>query len=427
MTNYNDGYSDAMERWKIIESEKRMTQAMERLKTIRMWSFQDAREFIMAGVWQEEKAEGFLLMIAEAEDKANKEIGPPTPYLAIKNLEMRLRLAVMTSFHVVDHAGGITGLGSMVFVPNGGHRSWRIYNPTILTANYQERGNFGRIGGPPGKGKTNLGCKIAEQYASEENHVSIGNIRMLNPDPRFIYTKDAKALFLAIANLPYETSWLFTHDEGGLSYSKPDQTTRRVKDLDKLMRCVRKLGGSYNLIEQREDCVPNLIVEFAKNIFYCEEKGIVSIEMRGPSLAFRDTVEGFPKTTLPFDTDDIAMFDINIDVQEVFSAISGSDDPKKALREFLNMEEQPRKEYLARVCAYPGCGKSLVGMSNAAKYCSNNVPPWHAQLDYHRKRQYLRETDPNFISREERQKIKVEQDKEKEKEEPAKSFDEFVK
>lgn len=378
-----------------------------------MWSFQDARDFVTVGVWQEEKQEAFLSLIDEAERK-----GKASPFLGIEDLEMRLRLAVSTSFHVVDHAGGITGLGSMVFEPNNGHRSWRIYNPSILTANFQKRGNFARINGIPGKGKTNLGCVIAEQFVSEENHVSIGNIRMKKQDDRFIYVKDLRSFFVAIANLPYETSWLFTHDEGGLSYGKPDQATRRVKDLDKLMRCVRKLGGSYTLIEQREDSVPNIIIEFAKNIFYVEENGIVSIEMRGPALAFRDTVKDFPKTTLPFDTDDIAMFNINVDVQEIFNAITDSDDPKAALRNFLNMEEKPRVEYSEKVCAFPGCGKSLMGLHPRARYCSNNKPPYHAQADYARRKQYEFE-----------QGRKVDEFKKETKvvEEKPQSIDEFIK
>jgi len=384
MSFSNNGHSDAMDRWKIIESERRMTQGLERLRHYKMWNWQDAKDFVTVGIWEGDKQEAFLNMIDAA-----IENGAPSPYLGIKDFERKLRLGMATSFHVVDHAGGVTGLGSMVFEPDDGHHTWRLYDrnaPSILVANYQEKGNFGRISGVPGTGKTNTGCVIAEEYAKDPNHFAIGNIRMLKPDSRFIYTRDAKAFFTAIASLPQEAAWLFTHDEGGLSYSKPDQATRRVKDLDKLMRCVRKLGGSYNLIEQREDSVPNLIMEFAKNIFVCESRGVVSIEMRGPFLAFRDTVKDFPKTTLPFDTDDIAMFDINVDVQGIFSAISGSDDPKKSLREYLKMEDAPVKAYMEKVCAFAGCGRSLVGMHPKARYCSNGVPPYHAQMDHERRK-----------------------------------------
>ncbi|HKZ42791.1 MAG TPA: hypothetical protein VJ044_17640 [Candidatus Hodarchaeales archaeon] len=375
------GVEDSLGKAIIIESTKRMTQALELLRRIKMWSWEDAYDFVTVGVWNEREQSAFFEMFQKA-----RLLGAPSPSQGIKDLDVILRTAVATSFHAVDHAGGITGLGSMVFVPDQGHRTWRLYNPSILTANYQSEGNFGRISGVPGSGKTNTACVISEQWASEPNHVAIGNIRMLKPDERFIYTHDAKAFFLAIANLPYEVKWLFTLDEGGLVYSKPDQATRRVKDLDKFARCVRKLGGSLNLVEQREDSIPNLIMEFAKNIFYCQRKGTVAIELRGPDLAFRDTVKDFTKTTLPFDTNDIAMFPINVDVQRLFSAISGSEDPKKALRQYFEMEDAPVKEYLERVCAFPPCGKSLVGMHPKARYCSNNKPPYHAQEDFNRKK-----------------------------------------
>ncbi|SRR6266566_1015942 len=389
MTSTNDGHSEDMDKWRIIESELRMTQGLERLRHIKMWSFQDAREFVTVAIWRQDQAELFLAMLNDAE-----RMEWASPYLGIKDLEDKLRLEMMNSFHVVDHAGGITGLGSMVFSPDLGYHTWKLYDrnaPSILVANLVHRGNFCRTAGVPGSGKTNLGCVISEEYVKLPNHFAIGNIRMMKPDPRFIYAKDARSLFVAISNLPDDSFWLFNHDEGGLSYAKPDQATRRVKDLDKLMFCIRKLGGSYNLIEQREDSVPKVIMDFAKNIFYCESRGIVSIEMRGPELAFRDTVKDFPKTSLPFDTNDIAMFDINIDVQRLFSFISGRDDAKQAMKEFLNIEDQPKKEYLEKVCAFPGCGRSLVGMHPNARYCSNNVYPFHAQEDAKRRKAYDRE------------------------------------
>ena len=132
------GHSDAMDKWRIMEAEKRMTQGLERLRHIKMWSFQDAKEFVTASVWRNDKAELFMHLIDESEKR-----GFASPYLGIKNLETTLRLEMMNSFHVVDHAGGVTGLGSMVFVPQDGYRTWRIYNPTILTANL-DKGGFAR-------------------------------------------------------------------------------------------------------------------------------------------------------------------------------------------------------------------------------------------------------------------------------------------
>lgn len=376
-----EGIEDSLGKAVMIESTKRMSQALDLLHRFKMWTWQDAYDFVTVAIWNERDQEAFFNML-----RASQKGGAPSPALGIKDLDLKLRVSMAQSFHVVDHAGGITGLGSMVFVPNDGYRTWRIYNPSILTANYQTEGNFGRISGVPGTGKTNTGCVISEQWASEPNHFAIGNIRMKPDVERFLFTKDAKSFLMTIATLPKDAKWLFTLDEAGLIYAKPDQATRRVKDLDKFMRVVRKLKGSINLIEQREDAVPTLIQEFAKNIFYCESKGIVSIEMRGPNLAFRDTVKDFPKTTLPFDTYDIAYFPINVDIQKLLASISGAEEPMKALAQFLEIQDAPVKQYLEKTCAFAGCGKSLVGMHPNARYCSNNVPPYHAQMDYERRK-----------------------------------------
>lgn len=377
MPNNGSSY-DALDRWKIVESEVRRTQAFRRLRQIKMWTFQDAREFVDAGVWEEDKNSMFHAMIDDAESQ-----GAVSPYVGIKNFETLLRTAVDVSFHVVDHAGGLTGLGSMVFEPQEDVHTWRLYDrnaPSILVANLLERGNFYRDNGIPGTGKTNLACVISEEFVKEPNHIAIGNIRMLKSDPRFIYVRTVKELFRTVAYLPAGMVWLFTQDEGGLTYNKPDQATRRVKKMDRLMRCVRKLYGSYGLVEQREDSVPNIIMEFAKNIFYVEAKGVVSIEMKGPVLAFRDTVKNFPKTSLPFDTDDIAMFDVeDIDIDQALASVSGAGDrwpemeppeaAKRALREFLEQEHiaaGPKK------CSMPECDNPVTAEDKRVRYCEKH-------------------------------------------------------
>ena len=369
-----DGFDDSLGRAVMLTATERMTQALEILHRFNQLSWEDIDDLITVGVWQEDRAKQFFAMAHKARDSGAKA---PS---AIVNFEVELRMAIANSFHAVDHAGGISGLGSMVFIPDRGPRSFRIYNPTILTANFHE-GNFGRIGGLPGKGKTNTGCVILEQWHKEGN-VAIANIAKKGDDPRYIFARSAKEFFIAIANLEEKLRWLFVLDEAGLMYSKPDQATRRVKDLDKLMRVIRKLHGSIILIEQRPESVPNIIQEFASSIFYCEKPGTVSIELKGPSLAFRDRVKDFPKTSLPFDTYGIAYWNIDVDINKLFSVMSGSDDPKKTIREYFEQEQAPTQAYLEKTCKRAGCGKSLVGLHPAAKYCSQGC----RQMDYELRR-----------------------------------------
>lgn len=183
-----------------------------------------------------------------------------------------------------------------------------------------------------------------------------------------IYTRDAKDLFNAISKLPDEAKWIFILDEGGLMYSKADATTRRAKDLDKFVRIIGKLHGSMIIIEQREESVPTILQEFATSLYFCERPGVVNIELKGPELAFRGTVSKFPKTTLPFQTYDIAYFSLNINLIAMFVALSGEGDVKQALRNFMS---GAMKQVATKVCGNPDCGKELIGMHPAAKYCSH--------------------------------------------------------
>jgi len=381
------GIEDSLGKAVMIESTKRMTQARNLLARFNTWTWEDFEDYVLVGVWQEDRAAEFYRL-----EELAKAKGFSYPAQAFRNMDKELRKATSTSFHLVDHAGGISGLGSMVFMPEEGYRSWNIYNPSILTANYQTEGNFGRIHGNLGSGKTNVLCVVLERWATEENHVALGNIRLEKADERYRFVRTAKEFFETVVELPEKTRWLFGLDDSSLYYGKMDQATRRVKDLDKFMLAVRKLKGSIVFVVHLDTAVPNVLMQFSRNIIHCPEQKVVSIELRGPNLKFRDTVSGFPKSTLPFDTWDIATFPINLDIQALLQAISGADDSRANLREFLKTGEAPRVEYESRICKRAGCGKSLVGLHPAAKYCSQ----YCRQTDYvgrvRRKGSLMRET-----------------------------------
>lgn len=368
MSMMNYGYGDeSLGKSVMIESDKRMNQALRRIGSFETWSWEDFFDYVMVGIrWQPELARSLYAAGRKAMDR-----GHPTPARAFKNAEIELRIGTTNTFDFVDHAGGLTGVGSLNFEPDEGMRAFRIYNPTILTANFHGSGNIGRINGELGTGKTNTGCVILEQWVKENpNHIAIANIRMLKPDARILYAPDLSTFIKILSELPEDAVVLFVLDEGGLTYNKPDQATRRVKDLDKLMRIIRKLHMSFILIEQREISVPNLIMEWARNIYVCKAKGVVSMELRGPELAFRDTVKGFPKATLPFDTDDPAMFEIDIDIMKLLWAITNQDDRKAAMKDFLATDSAYIGNKTVPVCREPGCTKPR-GQGNKL-YCDDH-------------------------------------------------------
>lgn len=373
---------DSIGKATILTAEERMTEALDLIRELDGWSWENLEDFITVGVREPQDQRALFTMISDARNPApgNQAANKPGE---IQNLAAELRMAVTHSFNAVDHLG-LSALGSMVFRPTTNLRSWHIYNPAILIANFEE-GNFGRISGVPGSGKTNAGCHmILEWVRSSPNHIAFTNIKPKGAqqyaNPHIIYVKDAKEFFLAISRLLPGERWIMFLDEGGLIYGKPDAATRRAKDLDKLMRIIRHLHGSFVIIEQRPESVPTILQEFATTILYCPVKliegsksGRINIEMRGPKLAFRDRIKDFPPVNLdevPFDTYDFAFWSVNINIYALFSAVAGSDDPYGAISDFIQAAHGVEGKAYFKTCQR--CGKPLPeGHSRLQKFCSD--------------------------------------------------------
>lgn len=376
---------DSIGKATILTAEERMTEALDLIHDLDGWSWQNLEDFITVGVREPQDQRALFAMIADARAPIPGEV-PANKPSEIRNLDAELRMAVTHSFNAVDHLG-LSALGSMVFKPSMNLRSWHIYNPAILIANFEE-GNFGRIGGVPGSGKTNTGCVLIEQWVKAgPNHIAFTNIKpkgaMQYENRQIVYVKDAKELFIGISKLLPGETWIMVLDEGGLIYSRPDAATRRAKDLDKLMRIIRKLHGSFIIIEQRVESVPLILQEFSTTVLYCPVKLMegshtarLNIELRGPKLAFRDRVKDFPPTKMPFDTYDIAFWSININVYAMFAAISGTEDANQAIADFIGNEATAKP--LHTNCQQ--CGKPLPGnRSPLQKFCSDSCRVAHHQ------------------------------------------------
>lgn len=325
---------DSIGKAMMFESTRRRLQFYGLMDRFEELPFEDVVKIVDSGVLNPEKKKALFLQIRTAMSK-----GATSP-AEIPNIEWHIREEVGRSFQLVDKMG-ISALGSMVFDWNDGIDHWRIYNPDIIVANFKE-GGFGRIAGLPGMGKTNLGCVMIEEWTKKgSGYTAISNILPEKGHKSYVYVESAKDFLTALTHI--KGRWLFILDEGGLVYGRQDQTTRRVKDLDKLMRIVRKLHGNMVLVEQRIESVPALIQEFAQNLYYAHAPGIVTIDLRGPHLRAMVKVREFPRTQLPFDTYDVAYFATHgVDLQEVFGVITGEKDWKVALLNYLEEEKDTK-------------------------------------------------------------------------------------
>lgn len=323
------------------------SRAREALDALDRWEqlgFHEVRDIISTGVASSKERSLLLDALDEAE---RQSIGMPH---MIRGLERRLRSGIFESFQHVEKSGGITAIAAMVFDRNNSVPPWSVYNPDVLIRNFSE-GSFGRISGVPRTGKTNLACLIMEEWEKAGN-VAISNIRPDLEDDRYRYVTDARGLFRELSTIGgpsgWKRRWLFVLDEGGLIWAKQDVSTRRAKDLEKLIRIIGKLRGNMILIDQRADAIPTTFQQFASSLFFCHKPGLATLDLRGPNLVLKMKVKDLARTSIPYDSRDIAFFTINQDIPEMLEAMAGSPDPAGMigimLHESENREDdRPRK------------------------------------------------------------------------------------
>src|SRR6266480_1312735 len=326
----------------------RMTEALSILRRLDMMTWEELDDLLTVGVFDVDTQRGLF-----ENSRKNRNQGVPWPAM-VPGLDVQLRIAVSHSFHIADRLG-ITSLGSMVFEPHQDIDSFLLYRPSILTANLVE-GAFGTMSGLPRQGKTNAGCIMMEQTV-QDGMVAISNVLPKTPSDQYRYVNDAKALFRAVADIPAGTKWRFILDEGGLIANKKDAMTKRVKELEGLFRVIGKLEGSLVFIEQRVESVPTILQEWSRSNFFAVKPGVLFMDLNGPNITLRRTVKDFPRTTLPFDTRDIAYFPVNVNTASLFASISGAADQKEAIREFISsggksapVESKPLTTLKCSVC-----------------------------------------------------------------------------
>jgi hypothetical protein len=314
-------------------AEERMNQFLELMDRFDTLDWATIKNIVTVGVW-DVKERTKLFQIIREKETTNK----PSQ---VQGLEYLLRSAVPSSMHIAESGGSFAGVGSMVFTPSKRYDDWEIYNPYLLIANFNE-GKFGRWSGNPRSGKTNGACVLIEEWVSDGN-LCISNIFKKTPSNTFDYVKDARGLFETVASYPRKKKWLFPYDEGGASgYGKGDASSLKARYMDKVCRIIGKLYGNVLYIDQRFLSVPQIVQDFATSKFHSIEPGIVHMELTDfPQLgsSFNRTVRHFPETSLPYDTRDIAAFEMNVNVEKLFQAMAGAEKPYDIMLDFLKTKD----------------------------------------------------------------------------------------
>jgi len=309
---------------RILAAAERMRDGLSWFRRWESLSWDDVEEFVTAAV---RNPSDQLLLFGFV--RREKMAGVPSP-AGSPTLKDKLRRCFRQSFET----DALSAMGA-IQVPhegNGGF-SWKVFERDPLTANLTE-GQFVRISGPPGGGKTNLGCVMIHRWMGR-GFRAITNIRNIEGA---VYAPDIRSLLRGVIAARKENiAWTFWLDEPRIAgYIRQRTMTTRSQDLDKVVTAVRKLGGNMVLIEQMPEAVPALIVAWARSLFYCHEPGYVSIDLRGPTLVWRQDVRDFPATTLTFDTRDFAAFRVDLDVDAMFQEIAGAKDQLTAMLEYVD-------------------------------------------------------------------------------------------
>lgn len=316
-------------------AEEKMSQFINLMDRFNTLDWGKIKNIVTVAIWDIAERDELFKIIRKYE----KENVIPND---IPGLEYRLRAAIGPSIRLAEKLGGITGLGSMTFEPELSIDDYQFYNPDIFIMGFNE-GKFGRMSGNPRKGKTNNSCLMIERWAKAGN-IALSNIYKKESNDKYIYIKDSRELFTMLTEIPRKVKWIFIYDEGGLSYSKLHSSTIHSRYMNEVARIIGKLYGNMLYIDQLATACPETIQKFASIFFHALEPGKMYIELRGDHI-FRRTLRNIPATTLPYDTRDIAYFDSkDLNVEGMFSAISGSDNPYDLMSEYLESKESTPKK-----------------------------------------------------------------------------------
>jgi len=184
----------------IYAAENRMRDGIRFFQKWTILSWGDVEDFTMAAIRDTERESLFELY------ETYQAQGIPLPS-AIPTLKRTLRVHFRSSFETDP----LTAMAAIV-VPTETRDplSWKVFEGDPLTENLTE-GEYIRISGPPGKGKTNLGCVLMERWIKKGCR-AFSNIRL--EVPNHVYVSRTSELLRAIVQARRDgISWLFLLDE----------------------------------------------------------------------------------------------------------------------------------------------------------------------------------------------------------------------
>lgn len=238
---------------------------------------------------------------------------------------------------VLSLLGGLNYTNEKKYIP------WLTFNTSVLTLGVEKGGKFILISGNMGSGKTHLASLLAYDIVENKQLKILSNINFLDNDKIIKVYTTSELLMEGLKCSIGGIKWVAVLDESGVWQHTQDHGTKKNIEWDKLYRLVRKFDGSMIFIDQRSLGFTRTIKEFASVHLQKYSKNTVKIDLMDIKLKGQYYLRSVPDTPFKFDTNDIAYFRHDINMDQVLSkatSITGSVKQKKSILEFLESTKE---------------------------------------------------------------------------------------
>jgi len=321
--------TDPIAKLKILEATRLRLQLERRLQNLRS---ADLAALVTSFVAEEGISLNLLKEIYEADYRQTDLLTDP---VWKANFMATVRVQAMKRFSMLDN---LSMLGAMNSQPKAANSMRWNHIADAVWLSQMKPGMFAVITGNPGSGKTDIATRIAKVGISSGITV-VSNITTKE------WTATQKASDLIRALVSDTKPKLCLLDEMGVSWARKQAMSNRNIALEKLGRVIRKFKSSLIVIIQEKSTVPPLIEKFSTMYLHKESKTRCEVRISNKECRLDNTLTHVPKSTLTFNTDDIAPLDMDIDIDKVFSAASeGQGNPAKQRKAILAYLDKPKED-----------------------------------------------------------------------------------
>jgi hypothetical protein len=237
--------------------------------------------------------------------------------------------------------------------------------PKFFLKNFYQWG-FGTITGLPNSGKTNYACTMMEMAVEEKFKVAT-NVKINDSPEGIFYTTSFKTLlYECVCNQIKHHKTLIFLDEMPQFFTRKRATSGSYLTFEKVLFLLRKMGGNLIGIIQRASDIPSVVKEFSESYYQkINQKTLLFQRDRSPGSGELHIIGNIPETTLDYDTNDIASFTVDLDLNRLhdyISHIEESANQLEAIRDYIanvidgGPDERANREIIAIKYLKTDCG-----------------------------------------------------------------------